>query len=1158
MMDRLEQLNRELYETEKMIEKINSDRTLSIKECSDRVNINLIKIFRIEREIYEIEQAERKAAKEEERRQENEEKRKKEQAEKERVSEITACDLPLDWENAFADDESCKGVYAENIPDGLILSLTNLGKVDIEYISTVTGEDMKTVISALKGSIFQNPEKWDECFYKGFETTEEYLSGNLRRKLKIAREANKKYSGFFSENIKALKRFMPKSAAAEEIYVTLGSPFIPVDIIDAFVNERLGISKKIYKGTLHDETTGSWELPQKNDYYFKHSFDATHTYGTKRVPALHILEKTLNMKTITVTDEVKSLTSPSGKKREINREETLLAAEKQQYMTEMFREWIWEDEKRRERIERIIEDNFGCIRKRLFDGSFLTFPGMNKAVSFYPYQKNASARIIFTPNTLLAHDVGSGKTYIMAAAGMELRRMKLSEKNLYVVPNNIVGQWKEMFSYLYPDAKILTVAPKDFTPAKRNDVLKCIRDNDFDAVIMAYSCFSLINVSKDSEIAELEAEIRNLYAIKEAKKHPTSRLLKQIEKAEEELKELQSQVRLNNSITFDELSVDRLFVDEAHNFKNIPIDTQITRVLGISNTGSEKCRDMLQKVRIVQKNGGGVIMATGTPITNSITDAFVIQKYLQNSELTLLDLNTFDSWVGMFAEKVTDFEIDVDTNSYRLASRFTRFHNLPELTSLLSNIADFHTADKTNDIPDFDGYTDVVIEKTQELSDYIQVLSERADAVRSSLVSPAEDNLLYITTDGRKAALDIRHVIKDAPFSPNSKAEKCSDNAAFIYHKTENESSTQLIFCDTSTPKAAFNMYHETERLLIEKGVRREHIAFIHDADTEKKREQLFNRMQKGEIRILFGSTFKLGLGVNVQNKLIAIHHLDVPWRPADMKQREGRIIRQGNENKKVYIYRYITKGSFDAYSWQLLETKQRFISSLLSGSLTERSSSDIESTVLDYAEVKALAVGNPLMKERIEIANEISRLSSLQKKAVDDRLKAQQDILEMPSVISRQKELIKNAKADMVFYKKNKKELSKEERRELRETLFGAVSDNLLSHSERELTKYQGFSIILPTNMTKEKPFIYLKRSNSYYVELGDTELGGLKRIDNFLDNMNEHIKKLNDALRQYSEKHTALKEYLSKDESYADEIISLKRKLEKIDKELGVKNNK
>lgn len=1009
-----------------------------------------------------------------------------EEASKARLEAAVCMDLPLDWENAFIDDERALGVHADSIPDGLVHSLTALGRVDIEYIAQITGEDCKTVVTTLKGSIYQNPDKWEECFYKGWETVEEYLSGNLMRKWKVAEEASRRYDGYFDENLRAIERVLPPSVATKDIYVTLGSPWVPVDMIDDFITYILGRHEPGVR-TQHDEVTGTWEITNKS--CVSHYVRVTTTYGTPKIGALHILEKTLNMKAVAVTDEVFCPTNKSGKKRVINQDETVLALEKQKKMIDCFQKWVWEDQVRSERLQKIFEDNFSSVRRRIFDGSFLTFPTMAEGITLYPYQKNAVARILFSPNTLLAHDVGAGKTYVMIAAAMELRRMGLSKKNLFVVPNNIVGQWKETFEMLYSSAKLLVVEPKDFTPTKRERALEAIRDGDWDGIIMAYSSFEQIPLSKAYYRQELEEKLRTINEIASQSGKATSRLTKKQQKLKEALAELELALDdTYDTVYFDELGITRLFVDEAHNFKNLPIETKIDKVLGISKSGSEKCQDMLDKVHLVQRqnDGGGVVMATGTPITNSITDIFAMQLYLQSGELALLDLQNFDSWVGMFAERRTEFEIDVDTSSYRLATRFSKFHNLPELTAMVSSIADFHAVDGDG-LPAFEGYTDALIGKTSEFADYLSDISKRAEDVRHSVVPRTEDNMLMITTDGRKAALDLRLVDQKASFTYQSKVARCAEQVVDIYMKTHSERSTQIIFCDSSTPKAGFNLYDELTRLLVGYDMDASKIAYIHDADSKKKRAKLFAAMRAGEIRVLIGSTFKLGLGVNVQDKLIAIHHLDVPWRPADMTQREGRILRQGNQNSRVYIYRYITEGSFDAYSWQLLETKQRFITELLSGSLTDRSGSDVDDTVLDYAEVKALAVGNPLVKERVETANELSRFLTLQHKTVEHRLHLESTLAKLPAQIEAQRSTIEKCRADMAFYNSTRRIYSKQEekaiaetRRNLRTVLHDAVRANVLSPRERKLFDYEGFSIILPANMDEKTPYVWLSREGA------------------------------------------------------------------------------
>lgn len=937
--------------------------------------------------------------------------------EDERIEEITSMDLPTDFENLWALDERVLGVHTESVDDALVLSLSNLAKVDIEYMSQITGLDYKTVILSLKGAIYQDPELWDECFYKGWQTADEYLSGNLVRKLRIAKEANAKYHGYFESNVNAITSIIPESVATEDIYITLGSPWVPTDIIDDFITHLLGEEIKnlsqTASATKHDEETGIWEIPFKSRYRStRFAGRSVNTYGTKRLEALNIIEKTLNQKTIAIYDEVYTPFSHK-KSRKLNQEETLLAIEKQKLIISSFQDWVWVDPKRKERLQRTYEDRYSANKVRRFDGSFLTCPGLNPDIQLYPYQKNAIARILFTPNTLLAHDVGSGKTYIMIAAGMELRRIGISKKNMYVVPNNLVGQWRDIFLNMYKDAKLLVIDPKSFTPTKRYDVLKKIRDEEYDGIIIAYSSFELIEMSYDFRAQSVEEQIA-VYKKANAQLN-SDKFSKQRERLQKELFEAHIGRRKATDIFFDELGINTIFLDEAHNYKNVPLNTQVERVLGISSGGSAKCQDMLDKIYHVQRtNGGrGAVLATGTPITNSITDAYVMQKYLQSGELKMLGLSSFDGWIGMFAEKHTEFEIDIDTGTYRLATRFSRFHNLPELTALFASVADFHIVDKSVGVPDFNGYTDTLTERSKDFKEYLTVISERADNVRNHRVKRNEDNLLLITTDGRKAALDMRLIDTKYQRTTGNKAIKCAKNVYDLYVKYNDTKSTQLIFCDSSTPKLGFNLYDEMRELLVGFGVPDNEIAYIHDATTEKAREKLFKAVRQGDIRILIGSTLKLGLGVNVQDKLIAIHHLDVPWRPADMTQREGRILRQGNTNKEVFIYRYITEGSFDAYSWQLLETKQRFISSLLSGHLSERDGSDVSEIVLNYAEIKAIAIGNPEIKKRVEAANELDKLLILKREQIKLHESLAQELNIIPTKINNQTDLITKAKAD-------------------------------------------------------------------------------------------------------------------------------------------------
>lgn len=1108
-----------------------------------------------------IEQEEKARQEEEQRLREEEEARLQQEA---RVKAATSMDLPLDFENAFADDERIKDKRADDPSEGLLLSLCNLGRVDIEYISAVCGMEMKEVIAALRGSIFQNPETWNECFYKGWETSDEYLTGMLKHKLAVATEANVTYEGWFDENVRALQKVLPPTVRGEDIFVTLGSPWVPADVIDDFIFYLLGVPSGYGNGfsstppslqVKHDEYTGTWDIPEKTRYVGKPLSNTV--YGIPRLTALHIIERTLNMKTISVKDEIYDPTQKNNYRRVVNKQETVAALERQKLILEKFRNWIWTDPDRKARLERIYEEKFGSYKRRRFDGSFLKFPTLSKSVSLYAYQKDAVARILFSPNTLLAHDVGSGKTYVMIAAAMEMRRMGIAKKNLFVVPNNIVGQWKEIFLTMYPQANILVVDPASFTPNKRNAVLRKIRDEDYDGVIVAYSCFDRIPLSvkaRNAQITEQMEVLKQRQATLKKDTHGVERRMKSLAKKFEEL--LKEREKLKDAVCFDELGIDRLFVDEAHNYKNVPFETQIDSPAGINPLGSEKCRAMQEKVAFVQKqNGGkGVVMATGTPITNSITDAYVFQHYLQSGELAMLDLLCFDAWVGMFAERKTDFEIDVDTSNYRMATRFSRFHNLTELTAILSSIADFHIANDESDVPVCKGRRDCLVAKTHPLAEFLKQISSRADDVRNGRVKLKEDNMLKITTDGRQAALDIRLVEPQTPFSEESKVACCAKNVADIYRETAEQRSTQLIFCDTSTPKDSFNVYDELHRILVTVyNVPPEEIAFVHSADTEKKRETLFAKVRAGVVRVLIGSTFKLGLGVNVQKKLIALHHLDVPWRPADMVQREGRMIRQGNENKEVFVFRYVTSGSFDAYSWQLLETKQRFIGALLAGSLDIRTENDVDGTALDYGEVKALAVGNPKLKIRVETENRLNRYRMMQAKWIEQKEYLLMRREELPAEIERQQTLLNEVGEDVEFIEKNVYVTSPEEKRVLGEKLYEAVQDNVMKNEETDYIEYRGFIVSLPANMLAERPFLQLRRSHKYRVDVGVS--GGIvKRMDNCLDELSGRLVKYGIRLDELREQLDEIDAELEKEVDYADRIEELKEQLKEIDKELKI----
>ena len=1099
-----------------------------------------------------------------------ERKKEADRIEKEFVENHQSQDLSMDWDLAYESERYETSVAS--IKDAFVMSLANKARVDISYISNLTNESKDRVIEELKGLIYQNPDTWGNDPYKGWETSDEYLSGNMSVKLKKAMEANFTYNGRFENNVKAINRIYPKLVEPEDIYITLGSPWIPTDVIDDFIVHLLGESDSDFRMmylTKHDRISGTWETPN-GSRYASYQVAYTRTWGTRCCPALRILENALNMRKPIVYDHYNGRRPDGsiGEIKKINRDETALAQEKQRQMIEEFQKWVWEDPQRKERLLQIYDDNYASFVRRRYDGSFLSFPGMNEDVELFDYQKNAVARILFSKNVLLAHDVGTGKTYEMVAAGMELKRIGLSRKNLYVVPNNILGQWEKTFKEIYPEAKLLVVGPKDFVPKKRQKTLKTIRDNEYDGIIMAYSCFDIIPLSDGYVINDLEEKKVEIIKAQATVSSNVGILGNRRKTINKKLLDLKAKEKKYDGICFDELGITRLFIDEAHNYKNVPIQTKMSMVLGVNASGSKKCQDMLDKVRYIQKNnnGGGVVMATGTPITNSITEAYIIQLYLQSGELSLLDLQSFDSWAGMFGETVSDYEIDVATNTYRYTTRFCRFHNLPELTNLLSNIADFHKAGKESGIPAFEGYSDLQIKKTAEFEDVLGSISKRADKVRNHTVSRKEDNMLKITTDGRKAALDFRLLDENKYlFDRNCKVMECARNILKEYQDGNADRSTQLVFCDSSTPKEGFNMYDELSRILVELGIPQSEIAYIHDAATDRQRNRLYELVRKGEIRVLIGSTFKLGLGVNVQERVKALHHLDIPWRPADMTQREGRILRQGNLNESVNIYRYVTEGSFDAYSWQLLETKQRFISDLLSGGLDQRDGDEIDDIVLSYGEIKALAIGNPLIKERVEIINELSRFRLLQSRSIAMRIEAQKELLELPSRISIQKSLIEKARQDYEFVKilnlveikdlsKAEKEAETDRRRLIREKIDEAITSNSMMPMERQLMDYNGFSIILPKNMSRSSPYLIVQRSGRYRIDLGESEKGNLIRLDNFFAGFNRTVELYEEDLKKLKERKKGLEEEVLKKDDTFEKVNELKINLNNINERLGL----
>ena len=1069
--------------------------------------------------------------------------------------EVDNLDLDMDWSSIYDDDLDVIDTHVDSCSDGLIFSLKNKGCVDIEYISKITNLDLKTVIKKLKGSIYQDPNLWNECYYKGFVTANEYLSGNLLKRYKEARSANQKYHGYFQNNVDAIVAVMPKTIDYKDIYYKLSSPWIPHELIKRFFVYMFNLqgyysSDKFLEEVIkHDVVTGTWEV--KLDNYYSQNVSANLKYGTYRVSAKKLLERLLNGKSTALYD---SITDADGKKKSIlNKADTIQLEQKAKELEEEFRNFIESDNINIAILRNAYNDMFGSFLPRIYDGSFLEFPNMSSDINLFPYQKDAVARIIFNSNTLLAHNVGTGKTFIMVASGEEMLRMNLSKKNLYVVPNNLVGQWESIYKKIYPKRDLLVLSPNDFSKDNRNKTLLKMKKDDSKVIIIPSSSFDTIELSKSIRIGLLHkrlAEIDKEILTNNSYTYSLVRLRDTLEKELEKLNMTSSGLE----VTFDELGFTRLYIDEAHYYKNVPIVTNIGFVRGINTEGSKKCRHMMDICEYMNSNiNNGIIMATGTPITNSITDAYIFQKYLQNGELKLLNIDTFDKWVSMFAERFDELEVDVDTSNYRVVTRFSKFHNLLQLTSIFSSIADFYYNINDKDLPKFNGYTNITIPKNEDLRVYIKYLSNRVDLIRNGTVSRKDDNMLKVTTDGRKAALDLR-LVDDVVYHDYhlGKVKYCAEEVSNIYFKTSKDNLTQLVFCDISTPKNEFNIYDELKNTLVDLGVKESDIAFIHDATTDSKRNKLFDEMNKGKRRILIGSTQKLGLGVNVQDKLYAIHHLDIPWRPADMVQREGRILRQGNMNEEVFIYRYIAEGSFDAYSWQLLETKQKFINELLSNSLNEKTKEDINDTVLSYAEVKSLAIDNPLLKDLITARNELNKYRMLKQRNIERKAKLKTRSLELPSMISELEDSISNIKLDIKRYEEEKIDYSKENRQNITNDIYNGLNNHLGAKDELVIYNYQGFEIVALSHMLDNHLALKINGNGSYYLQLGTSERGIIIRIDNFLDNFPKLLEEKEKELDKLREEEKSIIVELEKDVNYDNEMDTLIDKIRYIEKEM------
>jgi N12 class adenine-specific DNA methylase len=1010
--------------------------------------------------------------------------------------------------------------HVDTTTEALAVSISERARVDLAYMSELSGMTEDVLIDGLKGVIFLNIGS-AQSQDKTYVTAGEYLSGNIREKLAQARTAQQAFpDGRYDVNAKALEAAMPKDLTAADISVRLGATWIPEDVVQQFMYELLETSwrAKARVKVHYSKSTGAWNVTEKScDRSNIHVFN---TYGTQRAGAYKIIEESLNLRDVRVWDKIHD--EHGDEKRVINKRETAIAQSKQEAIRLKFEEWVWSNPARRERLCRIYNDTFNSIRPREYDGSHLMFPGMNPEITLQKHQVDAIARILYGGNTLLAHEVGAGKTFEMVAAAMESKRLGLCNKSLVVVPNHITEQWASEWLQLYPSANILVATKKDFETGNRRKFCARIATGDYDAVIIGHSQFEKIPLSLARQAAMIDRQIEDIVGgIAEVKENNGERFtIKQMVKLKKSLearqKKLNDQSRKDDVVTFEELGVDRLFVDEAHYFKNLFLSTKMRNVGGIAQTEAQKSSDLYMKCRYLDEmtGGRGVVFATGTPISNSMVELYTMQRYLQYATLERNGLQHFDSWASTFGETVTAIELAPEGTGYRAKTRFAKFFNLPELMSMFKMAADIQTADMLHLPVPKANFHNVVMKPSEWQRDMVSELAERAGLIRAGAVDPTEDNMLKVTNDGRKLALDQRLANELLPDDPEGKIASCADNVFRIWDETKEARLTQLVFCDLSTPHGdgKFNVYDDMKQKLIAKGMPTEEISFIHDANTEARKKELFARVRKGHIRILLGSTQKMGAGTNVQDRLIALHDLDCPWRPSDLAQRLGRIVRQGNRNEEVEIFRYVTESTFDSYLYQLVENKQKFIAQVMTSKTPVRIAEDVDETALSYAEIKALATGNPLIIEKCQLEMEVNKLRLLQgshnsqKYALEDKI-----LKEYPQAIKRLSERIAGFEVDVGTASRHPSEKDRfppmkiggnffMEKADAGRAIIGAIGA-MTSPDPVPLGEYRGFAMILSFDGFSKEYRVTLSGALSHTVKLGSDIHGNITRLDNALD---------------------------------------------------------
>ncbi len=1012
--------------------------------------------------------------------------------------------------------------------EALAVSMGEKAFVDMEYMCSLTGKPEQEIYEELKGVIFLNPMYgYGGSDEQKYLMADEYLSGNVREKLAWAKKSAEVYPEDYKINVEALEKVQPKDLTASEIFVQLGTTWLPEEIAQQFMYEFLDtpVYARWNIKVHYSKLTGEWNVEGKS--YDRGNLKAYNTYGTKRVNAYKIIEDTLNMKDVRVFDYVED--AEGKKKAVLNKKETAIAQSKQELIKQGFQDWVWRDPARREKLVRLYNEKFNSIRPREYDGSHIVFSGINPEIELREHQKNAVAHILYGGNTLLAHAVGAGKTFEMTAAAMEAKRLGLCNKSLFVVPNHLTEQWAAEFLQLYPAANILVATKKDFETKTRKRFCGRIATGDYDAIIIGHSQLEKIPISIERQRAVLQQQLDDIIGgIADIKRNRGDRFsVKQLEKTKRslqtKLQKLNDQSRKDDVVTFEELGVDRLFIDESHYYKNLYLYTKMRNVGGIAQTEAQKSSDLFMKCRYLDEitGGRGVVFATGTPISNSMVELYTIQRYLQYKTLQEHELQHFDAWASMFGETVTAVELTPEGTGYRAKTRFAKFNNLPELMAMFKEVADIKTADMLNlPVPEVE-YHNIAVKPSQVQKEMVASLGERAEKIRGGNVDSSVDNMLKVTNDGRKLALDQRMMNPMLPDEEGSKVNACVNEVFRIWEENSDKKLTQLLFCDLSTPKGAgeFSVYTDIRKKLIERGIPESEIKFIHEADTEAKKQELFKKVRCGEVRILMGSTQKMGAGTNVQNKIIASHDLDCPWRPADLEQRAGRTVRQGNENPKVGLYRYVTEGTFDAYCWQLVEGKQKFASQIMTSKSPVRSCEDVDATALSYAEIKMLAADNPHIKEKMDLDIQVQKLRLLKSNYLSEKYELEDKIIKYyPITIARTKETIAGLEKDISLAKEHPKPLddtfvgievkgvSYSEKAEGGQKIIDACKE-MTSPDPVPLGKYRGFDLELSFDTFEKAYQVKIKGSLSRSISLGTDAIGNITRIDNAIEKIPERL---------------------------------------------------